>query len=201
MSPDELASAFGSASVRAGALGPVLEDFAHYMEGSERQNFIAGGRPVAWIPTKNSDPNRYRQPHRSWAESPQRHRATLVNTGQLMDSTTAFVEGGTDVVLAAGGGGQPPAKAPTLQYGARFNMKRRMANSLFGMMRNNRDAGRFVSRDSWRLADWSQPQHLIDLEIVIPPRPYLLFQDEDLLYLDNRLTDFVFETQEFAVAA
>jgi phage gpG-like protein len=172
MTPDEFADSFGQAAIRAGALGPVLADFAVHMESSVKENFIAGGRPVAWDPTKNPPPN---------------HRATLVNTGALVDSTRAFVEGGTDVVLAAGGGGQPPAKAPTLQYGAQFTAKRRMANSLFGLSRFHEDAGRFVTKRSRK--------DITRHEIVIPARPYLLFQDEDLEYLDREMTDFIFENR------
>jgi phage gpG-like protein len=155
MTPDEFASAFGSAAVRAGALEPVLADFAEHMKGSLKENFIAGGRPVAWIPSKDHPG----------------HEATLIDTHALMDSTTAFVEGGRDVVLAAGGGGQPPAKAPTLQGGARFTAKRR--------------AGQFVTKRSRK----DVTRH----EIVIVARPYLLFQDEDLTYLDRQMTGFIFE--------
>jgi phage gpG-like protein len=147
----------------------VLADFAeHRMKASLKENFIAGGRPVAWIPSEDHPG----------------HRATLVDTGALVDSTTAFVEGGTDVVLAAGGGGQPPAKAPTLQAGARFTAKRRMANSLFGLSRFHEDAGQFVTKRSRK----DVTRH----EIVIPARPFVLFQDEDIEYLDGLITAFVF---------
>jgi phage gpG-like protein len=169
LTPDELATAFGSAAIRAGALAPVLEDFAeHRMKNSIKDNFIAGGRPVTWIPS-HDHPG---------------HRATLVDRGDLVDSTTAFVEGGTDVVLAAGGEGQPPAKAPALQSGATFTAKRRMANSLFGLSRFHRDAGRFVAKRSRKDIE----RH----EIVNPARPYLLFQASDLTYLDEKIMAFVF---------
>jgi phage gpG-like protein len=175
MTPEEFASAFGSAAIRAGSLEPVLADFAeHRMRASLKENFIAGGRPVAWIPS-HDHPG---------------HRATLVDTGALVDSTTAFVENGTDVVLAAGGGGQPEAKAPTLQYGARFTAKRRMANSLFGLSRSHEDAGQFVTKRSRK--------DITRHEIVIEARPYLLFQDEDLTYLDHEITDFIFGKEHVA---
>lgn len=169
MTPDQFATAFGSAAVRAGALAPVLQDFAdNRMKPSIKQNFIAGGRPFAWTPSN---------PHPG-------HRATLVDTAALMDSTTAFVEGGRDVILAAGGGGQPAAKAPSLQGGSKFTAKRRMANSLFGISRFHKDAGRFVTKRSRKDVE----RH----EIVNPPRPFLLFQDEDLAYLDEKIMAFVF---------
>ena len=155
MTPQECADAFGESASRAAALQPVLEDFAERMKGSLKENFIAGGRPVAWTPTLNPPPN---------------HRATLVNTGALLDSTTAFVEGGTDVVLAAGGGGQPPAKAPTLQYGANYAAKQR--------------GGRFVSSRTRK--------NVQRAAITIPARPYVLFQDADLQYLGDRLPEYVF---------
>jgi phage gpG-like protein len=155
LTPDEFASTLGSAAIRAGALAPVLADFVEHMKGSVKENFIAGGRPVTWIPSKDHPG----------------HRSTLVDTAALMDSATALVEGGRDVLLVAGGGGQPPAKAPTLQGGARFMAKRR--------------EGRFVTKRSRK----NVTRH----EIVIDARPYLLFQGVDLAYLDNGITSFVFQ--------
>lgn len=165
MTPGECAAMLGAVAVRAGSLGPVLEDFAeHRMKPSIKENFIAGGRPDGWIPTKNPPPN---------------HRATLVNTADLLDSTTAFVENGTDVVLAAGGGGQPPAKAPALQYGAEIHRR--------NVKRLN---GRFLARSSRLRKGVTRGEHM---DIVLPARPYLLFQDADLDYLQGTMLAYIFE--------
>lgn len=154
MTPMECASALGVAAARAASIQPVLTDFAFHMKGSINQNFIAGGRPVAFAPV---------------AMHPG-HRSILIDTGKYYDSSTAFSENGTDVVLVSGGGGQPPAKAPTLQYGANYAAKQR--------------GGRFVSSRTRK--------NVQRAAVTIPPRPTLLFQDEDIRYLGARLPEYVF---------
>jgi phage gpG-like protein len=157
----ELADTFGEAAARAGDIKPVLVDFSYRMKGSINENFISGGRPVKWTPTQDPPPN---------------HRATLINTGALYDSATAFTEGNTDVVLAAGGSGQPPAKAPTLQYGANYAAKQRVAGTPGG--------GTFASKRT--------RQNVHRSAITIPARPYLIIQDADLDYLGKALPNYVF---------
>lgn len=156
-----MADTFGVMADRASDIRPVLTEFSYHMKGSVNQNFLSGGRPVAWAPTQDPPPN---------------HRATLINTGALYDSATAFTEGNTDVVLAAGGGGQPPAKAPTLQYGANYAAKQRIAGTL--------GAGKFASKRTrqgvYRTAITTQAYH------------YLIFQDADLDWLGAKLPEHVF---------
>lgn len=161
MDMQELANAFGEAAARAGDIKPVLTDFSYYMKGSVNQNFISGGRPVAWTPTQDPPPN---------------HRATLINTGALYDSATAFTEGNTDVVLAAGGGGQPAAKAPTLQNGANYAAKQRIAGTP--------GAGTFASKRT--------RQNVHRSAITIQAYHYLIFQDADLDWLGAKLPEHVF---------
>jgi phage gpG-like protein len=154
MTPQECANAFGDAAARAGSIGPVLTDFSHHMKGSIKQNFISGGRPVAWAPV----------------ESHPGHRSVLIDSGALYDSATAIPEGSTDVVLVAGGNGQRPAKAPSLQWGWNAAAKQR--------------AGKFApkrTRTNFQRA-----------AINGPGRPYLIFQDADLNYLGKSLPEYVF---------
>jgi phage gpG-like protein len=157
VTPAEFAAEFSAAAVRAGSLRPVLEDFAEHMKASIKDNFVAQGRPV------------------HWKEVPMHpgHRAILVDTGALVDSTTAYVEGNTDVVLAAGGGGQRPPKAPSLQFGAGTHGRRRGAS------------GRFVTRRTRK--------DVVTGTGYLPARPYLLFLDEDIRYLQTMLPAFIFK--------
>jgi phage gpG-like protein len=163
MTPAECVEMLSGAALRAGSLAPILEDFAeHRMKPSIKENFIAGGRPEAWIPSKDHPG----------------HRATLVDHGDLVDSTTAFAENGTDVVLAAGGGGQPPAKAPALQYGADIHRKN-----------VKRLRGQFLAKSSRKRKDVTRGE---SFDVHLPARPYLLFQDEDLDYLRGTMLAFIF---------
>jgi phage gpG-like protein len=161
VTPGEAADQFGAAAVRAGSLVPVLEDFAAHMKLSIKENFVAQGRPSKW----------------KEVEMHPGHQAILVDTATLVDSTTAFVDGNTDVVLAAGGNGQRAAKAPSLQWGANLNMRRR------------RDTGQFASKRARKNVSRGD---VIGYG-VLPARPYLLFQDEDLRYLGTMLPDFIFK--------
>lgn len=160
MTPQEMADTFGALAGRAGSIEPVLNDFAVHMKGSINQNFISGGRPVAWTPV----------------ESHPGHRSVLMDSAALYDSSTALREGGTDVVLVAGGNGQRPAKAPSLQYGANFAAKQRTAGST--------GAGKFASKRT--------RTNVQRTAITLPARPYLIFQDADLDYLGKILPEYVF---------
>jgi phage gpG-like protein len=162
VTPGECADEFGAAAIRAGSLIPVLQDFADWMKASVKQNFVAQGRPNAWAPTKYPPPN---------------HKATLVNTGDLLDSTNALVDGHTDVILVAGGGGQPHAKAPSLQYGANLHTARYRSTGHFATKRSR------VGVSKGNVIGYG----------VLPARPYLLFQDEDLRYLGTMLPQFIFK--------
>lgn len=163
MTPGEAAQAFSAAAVRAGALAPLLDDFAVWMRASVQVNFATSGRPARWPDTKYPPPN---------------HKATLVNEGDLMRSATAFRDGNTDVVLAAGGGGQRPQKAPSLQFGANLHTDRR------------RSTGKFVGRRA--RSDVSKGGRDVIGYGVLPPRPYLLFQREDLDLFGSKLPSFIF---------
>lgn len=142
MTPAECADAFGEAAVNAGNIRPVLEDFSKHMFESIGQNFAEHGRPDRWLPSqKNPD-------------------HTLIDRGDLFASANTIVEGDTDLLLVAGGNGQPPAKAPSLQFGAHLRWKAR--------------AGRFLPKKSRARKD------VYKGEAELVARPYLLFQPEDL---------------------
>lgn len=142
MTPSECADAFGELADRAGNIRPVLEDFGKYMFDSIGQNFAAHGRPDTWKPSqKNPD-------------------HTLIDKGDLFASANTIVDGDTDLLLVAGGFGQPPAKAPSLQWGAHIRFKSR--------------GGRFLPRSS------RARKNVTRGEIELVPRPYLLFQSDDL---------------------
>lgn len=162
MTPGELADEFDRAAGRAGALAGVLDQFVSVMTASIQKNFDAEGRPVAWEPTRFPLPN---------------HKATLHNDGTLRASAKA-IRDGNDVVLIAGGGGQPPAKAPALQHGAQLHNKRRTQTGRFVKKRSR-------NRDTYRYGG------------VLPARPYLLFQPEDLAYLGDELPSFIFMAVKF----
>lgn len=157
MTPGELADEFDRAAGRAGALGEVLDAFVHVMNASIQKNFDAEGRPVKWEPTRFP---------------PKNHKATLHNEGTLRGSAKAIREG-NDVILVAGGNGQPDAKAPALQYGAQLHNKRRIQTGRFVKKRSR-------NRDTYRYGG------------ALPARPYLLFQPEDLAYLGDELPSFIF---------
>jgi phage gpG-like protein len=164
LTPQEFAEEFSAAAVRAGSLKPVLQDFADHMKLSIKDNFKAQGRPVAWKPVPNHPG----------------HRAILVDTGALVDSTDAFVEGDTDVAIVAGGGGQNPGKAPSHQYGAKLHMRR------------YRSTGQFATKRSRKNVSDVPKGGLIGYG-ELPARPYLIFQDEDLRYLGTMLPSFIFK--------
>ena len=155
MTPEECADALGQAADRAGSIRPVLEDFGKHMFDSIGQNFAMHGRPETWKPSKKNPDH------------------TLIDKGDLFASANTIVEGDTDLLLVAGGMGQPPAKAPSLQSGAHFRFKSR--------------AGRFLSRSS------RARKGVIRGEIDLVPRPYLLFQDEDLAVFYGMATAYIFE--------
>ena len=161
MTPGEAAVVLGEAITRCDDLTPALEEFATWMKSSVKENFVAQGRPQKWAPV---------QAHPG-------HRTILVDTGALVDSTTAFVDGKTDVVLAAGGGGQPAPKAPALQYGAQLHMRR------------SRSTGEFVTRRTRKNVSRGD---VIGYG-VLPARPYLLFQEEDLTYFAVLIPEYVFK--------
>lgn len=157
MTPGELAAEFDRAAGRAGSLAGVLDKFVDVMNVSIQKNFDAEGRPTAWEPTRFP---------------PKNHVATLHNTGALRRSAKA-IRDGHDVILVAGGDGQPQAKAPSLQYGARLHNKRRV------------ETGRFVKKRSRNRGTYRYGGDL-------PARPFLLFQPEDLAYLGDELPSFIF---------
>lgn len=158
MTPEELADAFDAGAGRAGDLHRVLDAFVDVMNVSVQKNFADEGRPTPWEPT------RYPNSHRN-------HVRTLEDEGTLKRSAKA-IRDGNDVILVAGGGGQPEAKAPALQYGAQLHNKRRTTT------------GRFVTRRSWK--------NTVSFGGQLPPRPYLLFQPEDLAYLGDELPSWIF---------
>lgn len=162
MTPGDLADEFDRAAGRAGALDGVLDKFVDVMNVSIGKNFDAEGRPTPWEPTRFPLPN---------------HKATLHNDGTLRASAKA-IHDGHDVLLVAGGGGQPPGKAPALQYGAQLHNKRKTASGRFAKKRSR-------NSDSYRYGG------------VLPARPYLLFQPEDLAYLGDELPSFIFMAVKF----
>jgi phage gpG-like protein len=158
---DDLADEFAQAGDRAGDPAPALDAFVNVMQASILANFAAEGRPAAWEPTRFPLPG---------------HVATLHNEGTLIASAKALRDG-NDVILTAGGNGQPPAKAPALQYGAQLHNKRRMGT------------GRFVTRRSWK--------NTYRYGGSLPPRPYLLFQQDDLDFFGDKLPSYIFMSVKF----
>lgn len=155
MNPFELAAVFERAADRAENPQPVLDDFARWMDESLEQNFRAGGRPDRWVPSQKNPTH------------------TLVDHGDLLLSTHAIVED-KDVLLVAGGEGQPEAKAPSLQYGSTTHgVKRRF--------------GAFEARSSRRRLGVTRGETIAN-----PARPYLLFQDMDLTYFGSELPEYIF---------
>ncbi len=162
MTPGELADEFDRAAGRVGALHEILDKFVDVMNVSIQKNFDAEGRPTTWEPTRFPLPG---------------HKATLENDGTLRRSAKA-IRDGNDVILVAGGMGQPPAKAPALQWGAQLHNKRRVQTGRFVKKRSR-------NRDTYRYGG------------ALPARPYLLFQPEDLAYLGDEMPQFIFMAVRF----
>ena len=161
MTPFELADAFDAAAGRAGSLAGVLDKFVDVMNASIQKNFDVEGRPNRWADIKRMHPG---------------HKAILHDTGTLRNSAKAIRED-HDVILVAGGDGQPPAKAPALHYGAQLHGRRRGIS------------GRFVSRRARKdVAEGSGG---------LPARPYLIFQPEDLAYLGDEMPAWIFTDVRF----
>ena len=158
---DDLANELDAAGERAVNLSPILDKFVQVMDVSIQKNFDAEGRPTKWAPLA--------QPHPG-------HQSMLYDTGALRQSAKASHDG-HDVILTAGGNGQPPAKAPALQYGAQLHNKRRVTT------------GRFVTRRSYRNVSSGGGY--------LPPRPYLVFQPEDLAYLGDELPSYIIMSVKF----
>lgn len=161
MTPGDLADEFNRAAGRADALHHVLDTFVSVMNASIQKNFDVEGRPTRWAEIQRMHPG---------------HQAILHDTGALRASARA-VRDGNDVVLTAGGNGQPKGKAPALQYGAQLHNKRRV------------QTGRFVRKRAWK--------DVHRLGGVLPPRPYLLFHPEDLAFLGDELPSFIFMDVRF----
>jgi phage gpG-like protein len=170
MTPAECADLFGSAADRVIDLHPVLEEFGKHMFDSIGKNFAEHGRPKTWPPSQKNPTH------------------TLVDTGDLFASANTIVEGESDLLLVAGGMGQPPAKAPSLQYGAKIKYKHK--------------GGRFVplstrlrrsNLERWGFGKGMYQGGASKGEAVLPPRPYLLFQQDDLATFYAMATAYIFE--------
>jgi phage virion morphogenesis protein len=97
-------------------LQPVLEDMRERLLRSVQQNFIAGGRPTPWPPSRRARSGRGR---------------TLVDTARLQNSITGRIEGrsvilGTNVAYARihqqGGTIQTPEIRPRRKRALRFQI-------------------------------------------------------------------------------
>lgn len=160
-------------------LAPVMADFAGYMQGSIRRNFEAGGRP-AWAPLKESTVSTWAGSFKSFTKKSGGYtkagaaavagRRPLIASGRLMNSINAQA-GGNSVTLASN-----VLYARIHQYGGATGpreIKPRNKKALF----------------------WPGAAHPVRVVhhpgSKIPARPFLMFQDEDLAYLQRKLPEFV----------
>ena len=170
MTPSECADAFGELSERAGNIRPVLEDFGKHMFRSIEDNFAEHGRPETWVPSKKNPTH------------------TLIDTGELFASANTIVDGDTDLLLVAGGMGQPSAKAPSLQFGARIPYKHKSGR--FVPMSTRLRASRL---GRWGFGEGRYEGGATRGEAILPPRPYLEFQAEDLEMFYGMVETYLFE--------
>ncbi len=161
----------------------VLQDFTGYMMGSVQRNFDAQGRPGRWAPLKLSTMSGWIGSRKTWSakagglsktgREALAGRRILTDTARLRNSIRFAVvaggrgvEGSTNVKYAAiqhkGGTVQIPAFGP------------RKKKALF----------------------WPGAAHPVKMvrahSVTIPPRPFLMFQNEDIYgYLFPRLAGYV----------
>ena len=164
-------------NTRTRDLTPVTRDFAGYMKGSVQRTFDAQGRPTRWAPLKASTLSTWAGSRKSWGakggglsvkgQKALGGRRVLTDTSRLRNSINfrAFargVEGFTNVIYAA-------IQHLGGQIGA---IKNRVKKALFwpGLAHPVKDAKRGI----------------------IPARPFLVFQDEDIYgYLYGRLAAYL----------
>ena len=132
-------------------LGPVRRDFAQHMVESVTLNFLRGGRPRRWIPSRRAELT---------------GGTTLVRTARLMKSISWRVRG--NVVLV----GTNVAYAAAHQFGVDKQVVQRVRAHL----RRTRSGKQVVVRP-----------HTRRVHMRLPARPFLVVQDEDLAYLEERL--------------
>lgn len=152
---------------RSNDLSPVMALFGRQMMKSVRANFDWSGRPVKWEPLKRVVVAPMNRKSRAKGRVAGRARmgGPLVLTGDLRRST-GFTAEPHDLVIW----NRPTndaVKAPVHQYGAVIG---RMTKA--GQPRRS-SRGRFVGA------------------IVIPARPYLVFQREDLRYFRDLVVSYI----------
>ena len=162
---------------RAGNLSPVMGLMGRHMMASTRTTFDVGGRPNSWPPLVNVEvaPKGSRGKGRTQGRA--RMGGPLVLTGDLRRSA-GFTPEPKDLVVW-----DRPSndviKAPVHQYGARIPASSRRFAS---QTRYSKATGRPIA---------ARPMGHGVRDIIIPPRPYLVFQREDLAYFRSLVSGFI----------
>lgn len=167
---------------RAAALLPVLQNFGQYMKGSILKNFQAGGRPDPWAPLKLGTLSGWAVSKKSFTnkkgllttagQQALAGRRPLIDTSLLMNSTFYTVVNGGVQVSSQRSGKSGVNIAAVQQFGAAIPpIFAKPGSALF----------------------WPGAAHPVKSTKggVIPPRPFMLFQDEDIDYFERTLIDFV----------
>lgn len=140
----------------------MLEEIGLYLLSSIKRNFMEGGRPVRWKPSKRAI---------------RENGMTLIDTGNLMNSISTKVEDrilkiGTDKKYAAiqnfGG---------TIAKEVKVQQHWRVINQAFGQPIPSRPV--------------KVKAHSRNMRVTIAPRPFLMIQDEDWRVIERIGHDFM----------
>jgi phage gpG-like protein len=154
---------------------PVFQDFGGHMQGSVRTNFIAGGRPERWPGLRPQSMWNWVLSRKSWRKGPRqggrlsakglqakKGRKVMINTARLMGSIFwKLIPGGVAV-------------GTRTKYGA--------IHQFGGVI-----PSRVIRPTKKKALYWPGAGHPVKKAVIgpvrIPPRPFLVVQDEDWAYL------------------
>lgn len=163
-------------------LSGLFNFFGEYMKGSIRQNFEAGGRPTAWAPLSLGSLSGWAASRKSFAnkkglltakgQEAVRGRRPLINSGVMMN-TVFKVVGAAGLQMVSNYNSPDGASISAIQqFGAKIPpIFPRSKKALF-----------------W--AGLANPVKSTKGG-TIPPRPFMMFQDEDIDYFERLLANFV----------
>jgi len=141
---------------------PLMEDAGRYMLGSVLENFSAGGRPTPWAPLANGE------------------RSHLFGGGDLASR-----------IYDTCGANWAEVRAPELPYSAIHQFGGTTHPTFTDKMRRFMWARWYQTKDAkWKAIAL---RHVVGekLNVRIPARPYLMFQEEDIDYLHKMFQDSI----------
>lgn len=168
-------------SARGRDLTPAMADFGQYMRNSARENFLRGGRPT-WRPLKEATVHAWAGSRKTWTGKSGSYtqagraavagRKPLVASGRLMNSISP----------------RHTARSMTLSTTVKYARVHQYGGST---------GPRTIVPRTKKALFWPGAAHPVKSVrhpgSKIPARPYLVFQPEDLAYLQRRLPGWVIE--------